>query len=52
MTLIMTATVTVFSRFPSPFGMDQNVVVYGLALLGSVWYFAMWSVSILGCVAA
>jgi len=32
--------------------MVRNGIAYGLALAGSVWYLAMWSVSILGCVAA
>ncbi|KAF8807745.1 glycosyltransferase family 21 protein [Phlegmacium glaucopus] len=32
--------------------MDRNVIAHGLALVGSVWYLAMWSISILGCVAA
>ncbi|KAF9566156.1 glycosyltransferase family 21 protein [Agrocybe pediades] len=32
--------------------MNQESVAYGLALLGAGWYFAMWLIGLLGCIAA
>jgi len=33
-------------------GMDRRMLGYILSLVGLIWYIAIWSIGILGCVAA